>query len=95
MADKIKIEKINGAKFRSFPLPDGTYSDPFQEYDFWSRTILPEGTVYLEAQEVDEMIFKIKDRVGIEFSEDNLSESTKQTFKDKGIETKEEKEKVK
>ena len=69
--------KINGAKYRSFQKPDGKWSDPLEQHNFWSRTFLPKGTKFIEGQEVSEMITKIKADKTISFKEADLSPETK------------------
>ena len=69
--------RINGAKFRSFKKRDGNWTDPLKEHDFWSTTILQEGTEALEAQEEAEMIQKIKATTDIKFKEAEMSSATK------------------
>lgn len=76
MAD-ITAEKINGAKYRSFEKPDGSWSDPLIQNDFWSRTFMPTGTKYIEGQEVSEVIAKIKADKNITFKAEDLSPETK------------------
>lgn len=54
---EITGEKINGKKFRIFP----GQSDPLKEHSFFSRTLMPTGTVYDEYDTVDEVVTEIVD----------------------------------
>lgn len=44
MAEIDDAEKINGKKYRIYPGQD----NPVHEFGFWSRTFMPQGTVYEE-----------------------------------------------
>jgi len=81
--------KINGFKFRSWKT--GNYwSDPFEPFDFWSRTFLQEGTEIMEATSITDMVTEIK-KGDKKFREAGLSEESKAVFKDEKIENKVEK----
>lgn len=78
-----KAVKINGAKYRSWEKGDTYWTDPFaQEFEFYSRTFLPEGTNIEEDQEEGEMLKKIKNK---KFKASDLCDYTKQKFKDEKI----------
>jgi len=77
MATPEKAEAINGAKYRSYQKPNGSWSDPLIQHDFWSRTFMPIGTKYIEGQEVSEMITKIKATADVKFEAVDLSDATK------------------
>jgi len=88
-------ERINGKKRRSFQLPDGTYSDPYEEYDIFSRTFMPKNTKYIEADDDEGVVAEIFKDAKIEFSDENISKESKHKLKVKGIKTKEDKAKPK
>ncbi len=77
---------INGFKFRSW-LKDGYWSDPFEPYDFWSRTFLQEGTEIMEATSIKDMVKEIK-KGDKKFKESSLSDESKEQFKKEKIDTK-------
>lgn len=87
MADEAlkKSVKINGKRRRSWKLPDGTYTDPFVNFDFYSRTFLPEGTEILEADTDEDMIIEITKDKKVKFKTSNLSDDSKIKFLDNGI----------
>ena len=78
---------IDAFKFRSWKKADGTWTDPFMEYDFWSRTFLQEGTETISATSEEDMVTEIKkdDKM---FKEEDLSEASKEKFKEKEIDDK-------
>ena len=91
-SDPKNSEKINGFKYRSHMKPDGYWTDPFEEQVFYSRTFMPLGTLFVEAQEEEEMKEKIKKEKDVKFKEEDLSEDTKDKFKeDKDLDDKVEK----
>jgi len=45
----IQGEKINGAKYFFFRKKDGNWTGSLKKQDFFSRTFLPKGTPYKEA----------------------------------------------
>ena len=49
------MEKINGKKYRVFP----GQTDPLAEFDFWSRTLMPDGTSYDEYDTTSEVVDEI------------------------------------
>ena len=77
MAIPEKAEAINGAKYRSYQKLDGSWTDPLIEHDFCSRTFMPEGTKFIEGQEVSEMITKIKATTDVKFEAVDMSDATK------------------
>ena len=78
--------KINGFKFRSWKI--GNYwSDPFEPFDFWSRTFLQEGTEIIEATSIEDMVTEIK-KGDKKFKESSLSDESKEQFKKEKIDTK-------
>ena len=77
-------KKINGFKFRSWKQADGTWTDPFDEFDFWSRTFLASGTLVMEATDEDGMLKEIKKGTK-KFKAESLSDESKAKFKDKRI----------
>ncbi len=78
--------KINGFKFRSWNI-DGYWSDPFEPFDFWSRTFLQEGTEIIEATSIKDMVTEIK-KGDKKFREAGLSEESKEQFKKEKIDDK-------
>ena len=78
--------KINGFKFRSWKL-NGYWSDPFEPFDFWSRTFLQEGTEIMEATSIEDMVTEIK-KGDKKFKEVSLSEESKEKFKKEKIDDK-------
>ncbi len=77
-----KAETIGGAAFRSTEKKDGYWTDPFTQQEFYSVTYMPELTRFEEDQEEGEMLKKIKNK---KFKASDLSESTKQKFRDEKI----------
>ena len=75
-------EAINGAKYRSFKKPDGYWTDPLVQNDFWSRTFMPIGTDFEEDQDEAEMLKKIKNK---KYKGSDLSDETKVKFKEENI----------
>lgn len=51
------MEKINGKLYRIFP----GQTDPLQEFQFWSRTLMPDGTAYDEYDTTSEVVTEIVD----------------------------------
>ena len=51
------MEKINGKKYRVFP----GQTDPLAEFDFYSRTFMPDGTLYNEYDLISEVVVDIID----------------------------------
>ena len=78
--------KINGFKFRSWK-SNGYWSDPFEPFDFWSRTFLQEGTEIMEATSIEDMVKEIK-KGDKKFKESSLSEKSKEQFKKEKIDDK-------
>ena len=75
--------KINGFKFRSWKT--GNYwSDPFEPFDFWSRTFLQEGTEIMEATSITDMVTEIK-KGDKKFKADDLNDESKEIFKEEKI----------
>lgn len=87
MAKPEKAVSIDGFKFRSWKKADDTWTDPFVEFDFWSRTFLQEGIEVMEATSEEDMDDEIK-KGNKKFKTSQLSENSKQKFKDKGMEDK-------
>ena len=75
--------KINGFKFRSWKL-NGYWSDPFEPFDFWSRTFLQEGTEIIEATSITDMVTEIK-KGDKKFKASALSDGSKKKFKEENI----------
>ncbi len=84
-------KKINGFKYRSWRNQDGTWSDPFEENCFWSRTFLPPGTQVMEATSEEDMVKEVK-KGNKKFKEKDLSEKSKVKFEKHKIKTKIEKD---
>lgn len=78
--------KINGFKFRSWK-KGSTWTDPFEENVFWSTTLLPPGTLIMEATSEEDMVIEIK-KNSKKFNLSELSDNSKQKFKDYKIEDK-------
>ena len=76
--------KINGFKYRSWKQPDGTWTDPFVEFDFWSRTMSDVITEYIEFTEESEVLKEVK-KTKYKFKEGNLSIKSKEKFDEKKI----------
>jgi hypothetical protein len=78
MSDLIKHERIGGKKKRCYQLPNGYFSDPFDLQDFWSVTLMPEGTKYLEADDDPGMVIELKlnKNSDVKFKLSNLSEDS-------------------
>lgn len=67
-------EKINGKIYRTFKM-NGQWSDPLRKYQLYSRTLMPEGTEYKEANNKATMLSILRtDKVPLK--EENLSEAT-------------------
>ena len=79
MAKPENAVAINGFKHRSWKKADGFWTDPFVEFDFWSRSFLPEGTLTIEATDEPTMIAEIK-KGDMKFKEKDLSKATKKKF---------------
>ena len=86
MAEIDKAVKINGFKFRSWKQADGYWSDPFEPFDFWSRTFLAQGTEVMEETEQADMIEAIKKNKDVKFKDQDLSELSREILKDNKIE---------
>lgn len=57
MAKPDNSEAINGKKYRVFP----GQKDPLLEHDIWSRTFMPQGTVYEEYDNTSDVVSSIVD----------------------------------
>lgn len=67
-------EKINGKIYRTFKM-NGQWTDPLRKYQFYSRTLMPEGTEFKEANDKATMLSILRtDKVPLK--ESQLSEST-------------------
>ena len=80
--------KLNGSKLRCFRKSDGYWSDPFQEYDFWSRTLsnATDQKEWIEVQDQTEMIEAIKRNKDVKFKDQDLSEISREILKEAKIE---------
>ncbi len=80
-------EKINGAKIRCVQRPDGFWT-LMEDCQFYSRTFMPTGTKFIEAQDETELFTKIKKENDIKFKDSDLSKEMKDKFKGEKIEDK-------
>ena len=81
-----KAVKINGFKYRSWKRADGYWTDPFVEFDFYSRTFLPQGTEVMEETEQSDMIEAIKRNKDVKFKDQDLAEISRELLKDNQLE---------
>ena len=81
-----KAVKINGFKYRSWKKGDGYWTDPFVEFDFYSRTFLPQGTEVMEETEQSDMIEAIKRNKDVKFKDQDLAEISRELLKDNQLE---------
>ena len=88
--EKDKAVKINGRKRRSWKQADGTFSDPFAEFDFFSRTFLPPNTDVIEADTDEDMIIELKKAKNndVKFDLKNLSVYSQIKFLDNKLDDK-------
>ncbi len=88
--------KVDSKTFFTYELKDaagdgtGFYRDPFIEQDLQSRTLLPPGTIVIKFKDETDMENEMK-KAKYKFKEGDLSDESKQKFKDKGMDDKIEK----